>query len=108
MEYNFLFQHPYDPQFQCGSLYNAEKRGLGIVTMRTVTSGIFQRWINMVNPENTFNYNPALIQFVLSNPIVDVALLGMRTKEEVIENTAVCENMQGRIVLDKMHTHFVK
>ena len=95
IEYNFLFQHPYDPYFHCGSLYDAEAQNLGIVNMRTATSGIFQKWIRLVNPENTFDYNAALIQFVLSNPLVDVSLLGMRDVEIVEKNVATCNDLTG-------------
>ena len=76
--YNFLHQHPYDPTRPFGSLIEAKRRGMATVTMRTATSGTFQRWVQLVNPANTFDYTPALIQFVLSNPLVDVALVGMR------------------------------
>jgi aryl-alcohol dehydrogenase-like predicted oxidoreductase len=103
IEYNLIFQHPYDPSFECGSLYDAEKTGIGIVAMRTVTSGIFQKWVQMVNPANTFNYTPSLVQFVLSNPFIDVALIGMRTVEEVEENAAICNNTNERISLWEIH-----
>ncbi len=105
--YNFIYQHPYDPSRQTGSLYDAEKQGLGIVTMRTVTSGTFQKWIRMVNPANTFDYTPALLQFQLSNPLVDVALVGMRTVAEVEQNVAVCQDKSGRIDLDELHQRYV-
>ncbi|MDR0450067.1 MAG: aldo/keto reductase [Treponema sp.] len=103
IQYNLLFQHPYDPYFTSGSLYTAKENKLGVVAMRTVTSGIFQKWIQMVNPANTFNYNPALIQFVLSNPLVDVALLGMRSAERVRENVAICNDLTGRINIKDLH-----
>jgi predicted aldo/keto reductase-like oxidoreductase len=107
ISYNFIFQHPYDPSWKCGSLYDAETQKLGIVVMRTVTSGIFQRWVQMVNPANTFNYSPALVQFILSNPLVDVALLGMRSVARVEENVAICEDTSGRIDLDALHKRYV-
>ena len=107
MCYNFLFQHPYEPSRPFGSILEAEKQGMGIVTMRAPTSGTFQRWIKMVNPENTFNYTPALIQFVLSNPMVDVALIGMRTADRVRENVAICNDLDGRISLDALHERYV-
>lgn len=107
MCYNLLFQHPYEPSRPFGSMYEADAEGMGIVTMRAPTSGTFQRWIQMVNPENTFNYTRALIQFVLSNPLVDVALIGMRSAERVMENVAICEDLGGRIDIDKMHTRYV-
>ena len=60
-----------------------------------------------MNPENTFDYNRALIQFVLSNPLVDVALIGMRSAKRVEENVAICEDLNGRIDISKMHTRYV-
>ena len=107
MCYNFIFQHPYEPSRPFGSLLEAEKHHLGIVTMRAPTSGTFQRWIKMVNPANTFDYTRALIQFVLSNPYVDVALIGMRTAELVVENVEICEDTAGRIDLGKLHARYV-
>jgi aryl-alcohol dehydrogenase-like predicted oxidoreductase len=105
--YNFIFQHGYEPSRPFGSLLEADKAGMGIVTMRTPTSGTFQRWIQTVNPENTFDYTPALIQFVLSNPYVDVALMGMRDKSIVQKNIAICEDKAGRISLKALHERYV-
>jgi predicted aldo/keto reductase-like oxidoreductase len=106
IQYNLLFQHPYDPSFKCGGMYEAEERGMGIVTMRTLSSGIFQRWIAQVNPENTFDYNAALLQFNLSNPLVDVCLLGMHNGDQVRANVGVCEDLSGRIDMDDLHTRY--
>jgi aryl-alcohol dehydrogenase-like predicted oxidoreductase len=103
IEYNLLFQHPYDPYFKCGSLYQAKEKNLGVAAMRTVTSGIFQKWVQLVNPTNTFNYSPALVQFVLSNPFVDVALLGMRSAKRVRENVEICNDLSGRIDIQALH-----
>lgn len=107
MCYNLLFQHPYEPSRPFGSMLEAEKQGLGIITMRAPTSGTFQRWIQVVNPENTFNYMRALIQFVLSNPLVDVALIGMRSPERVEENVEICEDLDGRVDIAAIHTRYV-
>jgi hypothetical protein len=104
--YNFLNQHPYDPSRPFGSLFEAEERDMGIATMRVPTSGIFQQWIQTVNPENRFNYSPALIQFVLSNPLIDVALIGMRTVDRVIENAAIVNDTDGRISIDSLFRHY--
>jgi aryl-alcohol dehydrogenase-like predicted oxidoreductase len=106
IQYNLLFQHPYDPSFKCGSMYEAEDHKLGIVTMRTLTSGIFQRWIAKVNPADTFDFNAALLQFNLSNPLVDVCLLGMHNGDQVRTNVKVCEDTSGRIDMDDLHTRY--
>jgi len=103
LAYNVIYQHPYDPYWKAGTMFDAEEQGMGIAVMRTVTSGVFQKWIQAVNPDNTFDYSPALVQFVLSNPLVDVALLGMRSVERVEQNVAICENTAGRIDLAQIH-----
>lgn len=105
--YNFLFQHPYEPSRPFGSMMEAESRGMGIVTMRAPTSGLFQKWMRMVDPANKVDYTPHLIQYVLSNPYVDVALIGMRTSERVIQNVNICNDMSGRIDLEKLHKFYV-
>ena len=100
---NFLFQHSYEPSRPFGSLLTAEKQGLGIAGMRAVSSGTFQRWIGMIRPDDDFDYGPALIQFVLSNPLVDVVLVGMRSPERVRQNVAIVNDMAGRIDLKALH-----
>ena len=114
MCYNLLYQHPAEWTRPFGSMFEAEDRGMGIVTMRTVTSGLFQRWVQWANPENSFDYTPALLQFVLSNPMVDVALVGMRDAEIVEANVRICEDRSGsvyppgRIDLRQLHAKYVQ
>ena len=107
MCYNLLYQHPAEQTRPFGSMFEAESQGMGIVTMRTVTSGLFQKWVKWVNPDNNFDYTPALLQFVLSNPMVDVALVGMRDAEIVEANVRIGENLEGRIDIAKLHEKYV-
>ena len=107
MCYNFLFQHGYEPSRPFGSLLTAEENKLGVVTMRAPTSGTFQRWMKMIRPDDNFDYGPALVQFVLSNPYVDVVLAGMRTATRVRQNVAIVEDKTGRINLDEVHGRYV-
>ena len=107
MCYNFLYQHAYEPSRPFGSLYEAERHGLGTITMRTATSDTFGRWLRRVNPDNAFDYTPPLIQYVLSNPLVDVALVGMRTRDLVIKNVRIAEDTGGRINLDEIFQRYV-
>lgn len=106
--YNLLFQHPYEPSRPFGCMLAAEQAGMGVITMRSATSGTLQRWIRMVNPADPFDYTPALIQFVLSNPYVDVALVGMRTPAEVRANLALVDDHVGRIDLGALHGRYVR
>jgi uncharacterized protein len=105
--YNLLYQHPAEQTRPFGSLFEAEAQKMGIVTMRTVTSGLFQRWVQWVNPDNTFDYTPALLQFVLSNPLVDVALVGMRDPEIVATNVRIVEDLDNRIDIARLHEKYV-
>jgi len=79
---------------------------MATVTMRTATSGTLQRWLRMVNPADTFDYTPALIQFVLSNPLVDVALVGMRNADEVAANVRLWHDVDGRIDVASLHARY--
>lgn len=105
--YNFIYQHPYEPSRPFGSILEADNTQMGIVTMRSMTSGTLQNWIQMVNPDNTFDYTPALLQFVLSNKLVDVALVGMRDMSIVEQNVAIVEDVKNRISLDQLHKRYV-
>lgn len=106
--YNFIFQHPYEPSRPFGSLYEAEKQGMGIVTMRAPTSGTFQRWMKTIRPDDDFDYTRALIQFVLSNPLVDTALIGMRSRQRVMANVEIANDFAGRIDIGKIHSRYME
>jgi aryl-alcohol dehydrogenase-like predicted oxidoreductase len=75
--------------------------------MRAPTSGTFQRWMKMIRPDDDFDYGPALVQFVLSNPLVDVVLAGMRSAARVRQNVEIVNNTAGRVNLDEVHGRYV-
>jgi aryl-alcohol dehydrogenase-like predicted oxidoreductase len=112
--YNLIYQHPYDPDRKAGLMFEAEARGMGIVTMRPLTSGIFQKWFEHVFAEEpqaaSFQprLNPALLSFVLSNPMIDSVLVGMRSAAEVSANAAVCEDPRFRLDLERLHQRYVQ
>lgn len=107
MCYNLLFQHPYDPGWKSGSLYEAKEQNMGIAVMRSTTSGIFQKWVQKVNPENTFDYTSALIQYQYSCPFVDVVLVGMRSAERVLQNIAIADDLDGRVDIEGLFNRYV-
>lgn len=106
LAYNFMLQHPYEPTRPFGSLFEAKKKDMLTITMRTATSGIFQRWVQIVNPANTFDYTPGLIQFVLSNRLIDVGLVGMRTEEMVESCVDIWRDESGRIDVDELWNRY--
>ena len=106
INYNLMFQHPYNPINGSGALVAADGRGVGTVTMRTTTSGILQEWVETVAPDAGVDYRPALVQFVLSNPLVDVALVGMRDPEVVEANADLVADTDGRIDIEALFERY--
>ena len=106
INFNLLFQHPVDWTHPFGSLVDARERGLGTITMRAMAAGVFQKWMKRVDPQNDFDYAPALLQYAFSNPLADVVLVGMRSSQMVEKNVRICEDKDGRIDLAALHTKF--
>lgn len=97
-------QHP--PQT---ALSLARARTMGTATMRTLTSAIFQRWVNQVAPNvaDQVDWNGALLGFNLSHPQIDVAVVGMRSDAEVDRNVDVVDQGRFRVDLAALHGEFV-
>ena len=109
IQYNLTFQHPCDPEKRHGVMYEAEAQNMGIAVMRPFTGGTFTKWINMVAPEcgKHTDWSKALLAFVLSNPLTDVALVGMRSPQRVETNCAIVDDLGSRIDLDELYGRFV-
>jgi aryl-alcohol dehydrogenase-like predicted oxidoreductase len=109
LQYNLIFQHPYDPSRRAGLIYDAADRGMGIITMRSLTSGTFQRWLSMIDPgiEQRVDLPRALLSFVLANPHVSVALVGMRSSAEAEANVAASLDDAYRLDPDVLHERYV-
>jgi aryl-alcohol dehydrogenase-like predicted oxidoreductase len=102
--YNLLYQHPCDFINDAGIIREAKARNMGVVTMRTLTSGEFQRLMHHSFPHTMadLDLDRFLLNFVLSNPLVDVALVGMRRPEEVEANNALSEDEAARLDLKSL------
>jgi aryl-alcohol dehydrogenase-like predicted oxidoreductase len=83
VRYNLFYQGAADP-----IIPEAAKHDVGVVVMRPLTSQALYRFLMRVAPEALLTINPHQIalDFVLSNPDVSVAICGMRTKQEVLDN----------------------
>jgi aryl-alcohol dehydrogenase-like predicted oxidoreductase len=81
----------------------AKAQGMAVITMRTLTSGVFQRWLSEIGAPADFDWNAALLGFVLSHPQVDVALVGMRTADEVEKNVSVVTSGRFRVDMPAIH-----
>lgn len=104
--YNLLYQHPCDFINDAGIIREAKARNMGVVTMRTLTSGGFQRLMKHACPWAMagWDVNRFLLNFVLSNPFIDVALVGMRRPEEVEANAALSDDLTARLDLKELST----
>ena len=106
--YNFCYQHPCNlTNPRAGTIWRAKEQNMGVITMRTLTSGLFQRTMAAVGGADApgFDANAFLLNYVLSNPLVDVALVGMRRVEEVDRNVQVAETAE-RLDLEALHHRF--
>ena len=113
IQYNLLFQHPYDPSKEAGVMIEAEEQGMGIAIMRPLTGGTFPRWLKWAYPGieervDLAKLMASLLSFVLSNPLTDVALVSMRTAQLVEQNCATCDDLDGRIDLDALYGRFLR
>ncbi len=107
IRYNFMYQDACDFLFPGGIVHEAKAQGMGIVTMRTMTSGLFQRLMRASFPQLAgADLDTFLLNYVLSNPLVDVAIIGMRRAEEVEHNNSVSDNTALRLDLEQVHTRF--
>ena len=86
--YNFIYQHA-AKHF----LIDGSEAGVGIVTMRTMTSGIFQRAARYLAPEwqQARDLFQVCLEFVLSDSRVHAPIVGMRWKKEVDLNLRLLE-----------------
>lgn len=109
VRYNLMFNHPCDFINGEGVLFEAEGQGMGVVTMRTLTSGVFQKLLTQALPGRVppDEVDRLLLGYVLSNPKVSVALVGMRRPEEVDRNNALSGDAGARLDLEALHFRFV-
>jgi len=66
---------------------------MGVVLMRPMTSGIFQRLVSYLAPrwQEAHDLYEVALKYVLSDSRVHVANVGMRWPEEVAKNVALVE-----------------
>lgn len=107
IRYNFTYQGACDFINPRGVMREAEERQMGMAVMRPLTSGIFQRLMPKAFPQLAgADLNAFLLNYVLSNPLVDVAIVGMRRIAEVEANNAVSDDTAMRLDLAQEHERF--
>jgi aryl-alcohol dehydrogenase-like predicted oxidoreductase len=113
LQYNLMFQHPYDPDKHAGQMLKADAREMGIAIMRPFTGGTFSRWLDQVYPGireqiDVSRLMSGLLAFVLSNSMVDVAIVGMRSVQRVEQNCAIVDDLANRVDLDALYGRFLR
>jgi aryl-alcohol dehydrogenase-like predicted oxidoreductase len=110
VRYNLMYQHACDYVNGRGVMLEAKARDLGVVVMRPLTSGTFQKLVRIACPtlDAHLDIHRLLLAYVLSNPCVDVALVGMRRAAEVDGNLAVCDDLTSRFDLEDLHHRFAE
>ena len=108
MAYSVIYQGACDYQRAAfGVIPRARARGMGILTMRTATSGVLQRLLAAEFPElDPARITRLAIRFVLSTPEVDSALVGMTTPAEVDANATLARDPGSLLDLRHIHDFF--
>ena len=109
VRYNLMYRHPSDWHNDEGIIRQADVQGIGIVLMRPLTSGVFQRLMAQDFPEiDVLDVGRLLLNYVLSDPYVDVALVGMRDPRFVELNNEISDDVASRIDLAALHDRYVR
>lgn len=108
IRFNVLYQGAYD-----NLLPEAAKAGVGVVVMRSATSGLLPKLLRTAAPEAAAafearcNLAELALNFVLSAPQVSVALVGVRRREEAEANARLSDDAARRWDQDWLHDRFV-
>jgi aryl-alcohol dehydrogenase-like predicted oxidoreductase len=109
VRYSLMYQHPSDWHNDTGVIRQAEEQGMGVILMRPLTSGVFQRLMAEAFPEiDVLDVGRLLLNYVLSDPYVDVALVGMREPRFVELNNEISDDVASRIDLAQLHDRYVR
>ena len=97
-----VYQIAYNIIYQAAArhfLIEAAKVNAGVVSMRTMTSGIFQREASFLAPEwqSARDVYEVALKFVLSDSRVHAGIVGMRWPEEVEQNVRLVDGWKPPI-----------
>jgi aryl-alcohol dehydrogenase-like predicted oxidoreductase len=108
--YSILYQDACNLMVKSGPMIEARERGMGVVTMRSLSSGVFQKLMTEQLPgiERQVDLYALALGFTLSNPYLDSAIVGMRTAQEVEHNVRLVETRAFRVDLEALHRRYVE
>ena len=105
IHYNLMYQNTCDLFGNRGVIPDAVEQGMGIVLMRSTTSRVFPRLMKQCFPQETQNLNldAFLLNYVLSNPLVNVALMSLQSTADFEWTNAVSDRVEDRLDLKALH-----
>jgi len=105
IHYNLMYQSTCDAFSNRGVIPDAVERGMGIVLMRSTTSNVFQNLMHRCFPNDMANINmdSFLLNYSLSNPLIDVALMSLQSIDDVQWTNAVSDDVEARLDLRTLH-----
>ena len=103
--YNLMYQSTCDAFGNHGVIPDAEAQEMGIVLMRSTTSGAFPKLMRQCFPKEMegVDLDGFLLNYALSNPMVDTALMSLQSIEDVDWTNTVSDNVSARIDLREIH-----
>ena len=105
IHYNLMYQSTCDAFGNRGIIPDAEAQNMGIVLMRSTTSNAFQELMRQCFPKEMagIDLDSFLLNYVLSNPLVDVALMSLQSPDDVTWTNAVSDGVDERLDLQAIH-----
>jgi aryl-alcohol dehydrogenase-like predicted oxidoreductase len=109
IQYNVLYQAVCDHQRKpAGIAVLAKSLGMGVTAMRPATSGLLQRIMRSGFPElDSRELTRLAINYVLSTPEIDCAVVGMCSIADVRENAVLASDTTVRFDLRALHERYV-
>ena len=104
-----MYQHPSDWHNNVGIIRQAEEQEMGVILMRPLTSGVFQRLMAEAFPEiDVLDVGRLLLNYVLSDPNGGVALVKMHQSRFMELNNDISDDVESRIDLAKLQDRYVR
>ncbi len=107
IHYNLMYQSTCDAFSNRGIIpdADADAQGMGIVLMRSTTSNAFPKLMRQCFPKEMeeVDLDSFLLNYVLSNPLIDVALMSLQSLDDVAWADAVSDGVNQRLDLRAIH-----
>ncbi len=105
IRYNIVHMNAYH-----SFLNETTQADVGVVVMRPASSGVFQKLMRHACPgiEERCDLFEIALNYVLSDPRISTAIVGLRRPEEVERNNALSDAVEKRWDLDWIHDRYVR